>query len=181
MLAQLVAKLPPILRSQWANVSSSILGRLPNIIDFNGSLDFVAMAETSHTQPCPEKNRIPSSRAPPVFTTTADKPTSSCLACAQQHGLYRHDTFFALDPDKRAALVHESKCCYRYLDITLTSALNAIGRRSAASEGVKNLTANYRMMHLDYTPTTIKAHHRQTRLWLNQNSTQQPGNPKINE
>jgi hypothetical protein len=44
-LSQLVAKLPPILRSKWADVSYLIRDRLPNIVDFDSWLDDTSMAE----------------------------------------------------------------------------------------------------------------------------------------
>ncbi len=44
-LAQLVGKFPPILRSKWAKVSYQIQNRLPTILDLDGWLDDVTMAE----------------------------------------------------------------------------------------------------------------------------------------
>ena len=58
-LAQLVAKLPPILRSPWVNVSFSIPGSLPNFIDFNGWLEFVAMADSSIQVGIPTETTVP--------------------------------------------------------------------------------------------------------------------------
>ena len=127
-LAELVGKLPPILRSKWAEESYRIQNRLPMILDLDGWLDDVAMAEyfvrvganpaaqfpaSNHPKPNNDKQRKPIA-TPMVFSTTVK--IASCPHCAGAHRLHHCDKFKALNANKRIEVVKEKRCCYRCLD-----------------------------------------------------------------
>ncbi|KAI9558500.1 hypothetical protein GHT06_015288 [Daphnia sinensis] len=104
-LAQLVGKLPPNLRSKWAEVSYRIQDRLPTILDLDTWLDDVTMAEyfvRVGVNPTPQPGNHPktrqnvhkSSNEKPkksttslmVFSTTVN--IASCPYCGGAHRLY---------------------------------------------------------------------------------------------
>ncbi|KAI9549572.1 hypothetical protein GHT06_007543 [Daphnia sinensis] len=104
-LAQLVGKLPPNLRSKWAEVSYRIQDRLPTILDLDTWLDDVTMAEyfvRVGVNPTPQPGNHPKTRenvhkssnekpkksttSPMVFSTTVN--IASCPHCDGAHRLY---------------------------------------------------------------------------------------------
>jgi hypothetical protein len=116
-LAQLVGKLPPNLRSKWAEVSYKIQGRLPTIIDLNSWLDDVTMAEyfvrvgvnstpqhsvSSQQKPNNDKQRK-SASSPKVFATTVK--IASCPHCSGAHRLHLCEIFKALNPTQRSEII----------------------------------------------------------------------------
>ncbi|XP_057372209.1 uncharacterized protein LOC130693104 [Daphnia carinata] len=132
-LAQLVGKLPPNLRSKWAEVSYRIQDRLPTILDLDTWLDDVTMAEyfvrvgvdptfQQGSHPKTRENVHKSSNEKPkksttppmVFSTTVN--IASCPYCDGAHRLYLCEKFKALNPTERSEVVKEKRCCYRCLD-----------------------------------------------------------------
>ena len=127
-LAQLVAKLPPILRSKWADFSYLIRDRLPNIVDFDSWLDDVSMAEyfvrsdvtsTQEKQHDPAKKgdgdkKRKSSGGPGVYAT--QETSSSCPHCKGRHQFSSCFKFQKLPPEKRSEIVKQLNCCYRCLN-----------------------------------------------------------------
>ena len=127
-LAQLVSKLPPILRSKWADVSYHIRDRLPNVMDLDSWLDDVFMAEyfvrvgVSPPEEKPkEQTKVKDGEkkrkqgfAPKVFAN--QRRGGSCPLCNAGHQLSSCNKFKEQDPTKRSEIVKELNCCYRCFD-----------------------------------------------------------------
>ncbi|KZS02707.1 Uncharacterized protein APZ42_000143, partial [Daphnia magna] len=94
-LAQLVGKLPPTLRSKWAEQDSHPKTR-----------------ENVHRSSNEKQKK--STTTPMVFFTIVK--IASCPHCDSAHRLYLCEKFKALNPTERSEIVKEKICCYRCLD-----------------------------------------------------------------
>jgi hypothetical protein len=135
-LAQLVAKLPPALKSRWGEKSWAKQPQLSTVEDLDKWLDDVAMAEHSIRAGAMESSR--SSGDPPkksnrdgrrgqshnVFnTTTENRPAQQstnqlrcpCCDSTDQHHLEECQEFKSLPVEERAIIAKEKGICFRCL------------------------------------------------------------------
>ena len=128
-LQSLEEKLPPILCDKWADFSSRITGRLPNISDFNEW----AKQETK-TKFCVRTNLLtfPDGKpSAPKNNSGATKPyksgggprvhstsvtSSSCAVCPGNHLVPDCPQFKGLSADKRGETVKEKRLCLKCLN-----------------------------------------------------------------
>jgi hypothetical protein len=80
-LAELVGKLPPILRSKWAKKSYRIQDRLPMILDLDGWLDDVAIWRNISSM-------LASTLLPSFPLAITQKPTTTRKESRSQHQWY---------------------------------------------------------------------------------------------
>jgi len=133
-LSQLVAKLPPALKSRWGEKSWAMQPTLASIEDLDQWLDGVAMAEksirassmdSSHQRPAKLTEEKRRTHKPNVFNITsatlpktdADDTSPRCPGCnsKHQHRLKDCRKFKELPVDKRAKIVKDSNLCLRCL------------------------------------------------------------------
>ena len=128
-LSNLEAKLPPVLRNKWGEVSYAIeQDHLPNLMDFDSWLDTVTMAQYSVNggfllrsanpqprshPPSPTHPKVKKMPSPQVFSTTLP---ATCPCCDGSHTLSSCKKFKSLAVEKRAELLKDKKRCYRCLD-----------------------------------------------------------------
>lgn len=126
-LAQLVAKLPPSLRSRWG-IYSYGLRALPTVGDLDQWLDYMTMAESSvrtngasHEEQTgadkndKSKNKNQNKRGNGLPAGVFGTSALACPLCEGKHGLPTCKQFKQLTPDKRAELVKDKRVCYRCL------------------------------------------------------------------
>ena len=126
-LLQIVAKLPPILKGRWGEVSWSMQPQLPSLTDFDWWLDNVSMAEysvnasvlSSRDQQKPSRTSSASSSSrsrnqqsgPAVYHANA----TSCSNCTGNHAIDSCYKFKALTVEGRAEVIKLKKLCFRCL------------------------------------------------------------------
>jgi len=133
-LSQLVQKLPPGLRSRWAEKSYLIECRLPNIADLDGWLDDVTTAEycvragqsvhpteTNHPASGDRKSNNNNNKKKRdglrSLATSLEPPSSPCANCSgPAHHIRECRKFQSLNVAQRAAAVVEKSLCYRCLE-----------------------------------------------------------------
>ncbi len=133
-LSQLVAKLPPALKSRWGEKSWAMQPTLASIEDLDQWLDGVAMAEksiraisveSSHQRPVTPTEEKRGTHKPNVFNSTSTTPTKTdaedkrprCSGCnsTHQHRLRDCRKFKDLPVEKRAKIVKDSNLCLHCL------------------------------------------------------------------
>ncbi|KAK4006625.1 hypothetical protein OUZ56_011783 [Daphnia magna] len=104
--AQLVGKLPPTLRSKWAEFVRVGVNPTPHQVSHPKTRENVHRSSN-------EKQKK-STTTPVVFSTTVI--IASCPYCGGAHRLYLFEKFKALNPTERSEIVKEKRRCYRVLD-----------------------------------------------------------------
>ena len=136
-LASIVGKLPPNLRSRWAQASYQITDHMPDLMDLDKWLDNYILAEacvrvgiensappSSHSSKDRQEQKGGRNSKPKVFTgATTDGASASdtsssakCAHCDRPHMTRECRKFQALEMDKRIVIVREKNLCISCLE-----------------------------------------------------------------